>query len=112
LVTLRITDKGLGRTLSLLRWSVILGINFTIIPKLKTDKPVRIKNGVCQSDKLARNNPSGTPSTEATENAAITNPIARPLLESGITSPIIARINADVRPPKIPEITLANNRIG
>jgi len=77
-----------------------------------TETPAKKKNGACQLDKLAINRPKGTPKTEATENAAITSPIALPLLESGTTSPMMAMISAEVKPPKTPDTILDTNKNG
>ena len=81
------------------------GMNLKINTNMIRDNPVRKMKGACQLEILAINKPKGTPTTEATENAAITKPMAFPLRESGITSPIIAMIKAEVSPPKTPDIT-------
>jgi len=86
-------------------------MNRKIIPKLTKESHVKMKKGVCQSDSPAKNSPSGTPSTEATEKADMTNPIALPRLASGTTSPIIAKIKAEVNPPNNPDKILAKSRI-
>ena len=70
----------------------------------------KIKNGKCQSERLARNKPIGTPITDATEKDAITIPIALARLSFGIESPIIAKMSAPKTPPNTPVILLVISR--
>ena len=61
--------------------SVIGGMKIDIGIRVSKPNTPKTIMGMCQSDKSAKNKPSGTPTTDATENAAITIPVT-PALRS------------------------------
>lgn len=60
------------------------------------------RNGTPRPNSVASVSPSGKPTTEATANADVTVPIARPRRASGKTSAMIAIMAALAIPPQAP----------
>jgi hypothetical protein len=69
-----------------------------------------LRKGVRQLKAAARYIPIGTPTTDATEKAVITIPMAWALLSNGILSPTIDKTRALSIPPKAPVTLLLPKR--
>ena len=77
----------------------------TGVPNTTSDK-----KGICHPNFVPRYKPIGTPKTVARANADINEPVARPRLSSGNTSPIITIDIPPKMPPKAPVATRAANK--
>ena len=89
----------------------MVGINLAIGISVNKAITPKDKKGKCQSDRVAKYNPKGTPTTEAKEKEAITKPIAPALRSFGTASPMIDKIKALRIPPNEPVNALVKSNI-
>ncbi len=90
-------------------WPRIGGIARSASTTITTPMPATTMNGSRQPPQVAPARArSGTPSTEATENAPITAPIARPRRAGGTTSAMIESEIDVAGPPNAPAMTRAS----
>ncbi len=96
------TCKGFFGFSPAIKCFLMLGTVKNEVNQINTEKPPNERKGICQLNLSAKNNPMGTPATEATEKDAITRPIAPALLSNGTASLTIDITNAPNTPPKAP----------